>query len=224
MDEENEYIRYYAEDRVFEERTVELADNYAIVFINESACYKEITKYFNENKPEYITSEMPHYCFPIRNEYFAALARVKGDDKRHFAALCRMVLWNHYAEEFNLRRVVIKSSNCHKKESEGFSNDLLDEAIKNLNNAKAHFNNVEIKMNTLTKFEKVPVATVKLIHGRPIEDYTEAELIGLIRKANEQKKDIADLVSTSKRMAARDKELTEAITVYTEALDNLPTS
>lgn len=224
MDEDNEYIRYYAEDRVFEECTVVIAENYTLAFINDSSCYKQISDYFNENKPEYITSEMPHYYFPVKVEYFNALNKIKGDDKRHFAALCRMILWNHYAEEFNLKRVVIKSSNCHKKESEGFSNELLDEAIKNLNNAKEHFNNVEIKMNTLTKFEKVPVATVKLIHGRPVEDYTEAELIGLIRKANEQKKDIADLVSTSKRMAARDKELTEAITVYTEALDNLPTS
>lgn len=75
--------------------------------------------------------------------------------------------------------------------------------------------------NFISKFEDQALVTVKLIHGKPVEDYSEAELIDLIRKAKEQQSAISDLVDVSKRMADKHASIAKNIEVYVKALDAL---
>lgn len=82
-------------------------------------------------------------------------------------------------------------------------------------------NPMENTMTRLAQFEDVPSATPHLIHGKPAESYTEAELMGLIRKARKEQESLKDLADISTRVKAKVEALGEAIKVYVEALDGL---
>jgi hypothetical protein len=194
--------------------TVEIAYDYLLEFNNERVAYDTVTDYVNSNKPKTITTAFPYEYAKGRSSYLMFFRKVEQTDRPNFAALCRLLIWNHYAEEFELPRFDIQ---IKQKSSE----QLRTEIANHLTNAEQHFKNVENQMNTLTKYASETTTTVTLIHGKPVEDYNESELVELIRKARVAQKDISDLVDTSKRMKERHDKLAEDIKVYTEALDNL---
>lgn len=221
---------YYGEEHDFDQSTVDLADSYALVFVNERSCYELIKQWFNDTSNTDINTSFPYKNDYTRKEYLSCLNRVTVQrDKSNFAALCRMVIWNHYSELYSLRQIRIlvkKPVEQLSYEKSPFqtlnSEEFWKEIDNHTDNANQHLRNVENEMNTLTKFKDEVTKTVTLIHGKPVEDYTEAELVELIRKARQSQQDISDLVDTSKRMKERHEQLAKDILVYTEALDKLP--
>ena len=57
------------------------------------------------------------------------------------------------------------------------------------------------------------------VFGVEIDDMDEGQLIGLIRRLKDERKNIHDLVPESKRMKARDEALEEALSVVYAQLD-----
>jgi hypothetical protein len=73
-----------------------------------------------------------------------------------------------------------------------------------------------------TKYANVPHATVELIHGIPVENYKEQELVDLINKAQHELEQAKKLADVSTRMKNKCERLETNIKVYIEALDKLP--
>jgi hypothetical protein len=205
-------------DRVsFLTSTIELAKEYLIVLTNESYAYSHYCG-INKNQDFKLDYTMPYRFRCTAVEYGRIQNKIRDfDQKQKFSILCRLLIWNHYAEEFGLERTVIPV----KTNPEPTLDKLASDIQTHLEDAQQHFRKVENQMNTLTKFEKETTVTVTLIHGKPVEDYNESELVELIRKARAAQKDISDLVDTSKRMKDRHEKLTADIAIYTEALDSL---
>jgi hypothetical protein len=101
------------------------------------------------------------------------------------------------------------------------SENLLEEIQEHIDNSSKHFRKVENEMNTLDAYKDVPSANVQLIHGKPADKYTEAELMILIRNARKAQEDIKDLVETSKRVKSKHEALEANIAIYVAALDAL---
>lgn len=207
--------KFYGLTIVYSPVIVEIATQYINIVVNESKFYKAIERYM-ATKPKEVSTLMPYRldsseCSLCCKTYYQHLNATTSRDRANFAAICRILLWNYYAEKFDLLEYPISTT----------PSSLFEETQKHLNSANEHLTNVENKMNTLTQYENETLVTVDLIHGRPKDSYTEAQLIELIRKARAAQNDIADLVDTSKRMKERHEKLAQDIAVYTEALDNL---
>ncbi len=217
----NKCIEYYGVTSDYDEETVEVADNYCTVFVNESLCYEAVGRFFKNNPNTEINFDFPYKLDCTNSEYRSALKKLSKEGKANFAALCRVVIWNYYAEEFNIPRLPIKVRSKHTQPIDPDLDQLTDEINQHMANAEQSFKKVEIEMNTLTKYAKTPSVTVQLIHGRPADEYTEEELMALIRNAKASQESIADLVDTSKRMKEKSEQYSADIAVYVEALDNL---
>ena len=213
----------YEINHKFQPETLEIAEEYKLVAINSSEFYQNVSDYFS-----YCFTIKNHRClhngFPykvddIRRKYNRLFRKVCTNDRPHFNRLCRAFIYEYYFEQYVQPYV---SHTLKDEVNICVDADVLwDEIEEHIDNANQHFRKVENDMNTLTKFQETPFAEVSLIHGKPVEDYTESELVDLIRKARKNQADIADLVDTSKRMKAKHKELEDAITVYVAALDNM---
>jgi hypothetical protein len=174
-------------------KTVEIAYEYLLEFTNERAAYEAITRYVHLSKPTTITTSFPYDYEKGRSSYLKFLRQVEQTDKSNFAALCRILIWNHYAEEFELRLFDIQIK-------QKFSEQLRTEIDNHLNNAEQHLRFVENQMNTLTKYASETTTTVTLIHGKPVEDYKEYERLQLLSKAREAQQDTSHQIYTSKRI------------------------
>ena len=215
----------YEINHKFKPETVEIAEEYKLVAINSNEFYKEVVMYFDHMVTHYgakhlcLSNAFPYKTDSIRREYNRLFRKVCTNDRPHFNRLCRAFIYEYYFEQYVQPYV---SHTLKDEVSICVDADVLwDDIEEHIDKANQHFRKVESDMNTLTKFQETPFADVSLIHGKPVEDYTESELVDLIRKARKSQADIADLVKDSKRMAAKHKELEEAITVYVSALDNM---
>lgn len=229
-------VHPFLDDKAFLRETVELADNYVTTLVNESEAFRIYSEMHKVNLFK-LNSDLPYTIPATSREYNSILRRVDQQDKQKFALLCRLVIWNYYAEQFGLVRTVIPVKHWSEtlemydpfRDPEWKPEDSIrdlgtitqEQINQHLTKAEEHFRIVENEMNTLTKYKDVVVKEVTLIHGKPVDEYTEEELISLIRNAREEKNSIADLVNDSKRMAKRSETLTTNITVYTTALDSL---
>lgn len=206
---------FYGLEVEYLQETLDLAYNYLLEFSNEREAYDEICRFFKACKPKTISTGFMYEWSKGRRTYRSYFNKVDPTDKPNFAVLCRIVIWNHYAGEFELPVYKIKLKLTQSLD------DLKSEIDQHLLDAEQHFRDVGNQMNTLTKFANETTTTVTLIHGKPVEDYNESELVELIRKARVAQKDISDLVDTSKRMKERHEKLSKDIEVYTSALDSL---
>lgn len=192
----------------FKPETIEAAVMFKLHCVNERDFYNEVI-YFFKNLASVnigINNSFPYCIKCTEKEYKHYFNQINKTDTPHFARLCRVLIYEHYYEEFVKPFTVLS---------------LMDQVKIHLDKADKHFRGVENTMNTLTKYENKPTAMVHLIHGKPVEDYTEKELVSLIRKARQEQEDIKDLVATSERMKSKHTQLEEAIKVYVKALDNL---
>lgn len=213
----------------YSRETFELAATYVLELTNDGKYYSDVCEWFKHNTVLDSKVVPPHY-FPYKatgyyNSYTKALNKSPAQDRQKFAALVRQMLFNHYSESrFGVARS--DTFNIHfieeHQEPRTECNQPIQQQIANhLAKAEAHFTIVENKMNTLTKFEKQVSATVHLIHGRPADDYSESELMALIREAQKNKAALADLVDASERMKAKSAQYDADIAVYVAALDAL---
>lgn len=225
------------------EEFLEAVDDFVLSATNERDYYKLVSNWFKGNKK----LKQGLYGFPVANgisSLVPLLNKIRAlnfgmhgassEDKRTFV---QTMLYLHYVAEFvpeykHLRITDFYEIRRDKPEKyDPFSDteweppksteSALLEAEANIEKAQQHFKNVENTMNTLEKYKDKASAQVHLIHGRPVETYTESELMALIREAQKNKEAIADLVETSERMKAKSAQYDADIAVYVTALDAL---
>ncbi|MFM7812598.1 MAG: hypothetical protein ACKO7M_13055 [Acinetobacter junii] len=190
--------------------TIDLAEEYKIVLINERKYYLYVCDYLRKNSC-FLESDLEHYIDETRSNYFAIYRKVKEEDKRYFASLVRALIYEHYFEElvkphtnkplsYFLSKIYVLN-----KVNKTIPPILKDEKV--------------IVMDTIDKYKKEVSVNVQLIHGKPVELWTESELIAVIREARTEQNEIADLVETSSRMKAKHEQIEKDIAVYVSALD-----
>lgn len=214
------------------EEFLQAVDEYILAATNESNYYHSVQSWFDISYNRKLSSgfpvapQIPNLSIlinKIRKSDFGMY--IDFSEKRTFV---QTMLYLHYTAEFVPDYVDMRISDFYEitRKLEPVYDVFSDpnwepEVNEHIEQANQHFKIVENKMNTLTKFEKEVSATVHLIHGRPAEDYTESELMQLIREAQKNKAAISDLVETSERMKAKSEKYDADIKVYVEALDNL---
>lgn len=220
----------YTMNHEFDPRTLDTGDDYVVHVTNDPEFYRQYMAAVNGRKNIPASECMGFGNFGhIFREY---KAQVTFQDQKHFRKLVQNLLWVHYCDQFcdgGYRAMMARKHPIKVVEQKQKTDELYDLFInpdwlapqQHLDNAQQHFRNVENQMNTLSKFQDQASATVQLIHGRPAEDYTESELMELIRKAQSNQKAIADLVDTSERMKKKHEAYAEDIKVYVAALDRL---
>ena len=210
----------YVISHTFLPETIELAEEYKLIATNNSTYYFYFQSYLK--RTFYLTTDLNHYIDETRVNYFSCFSKVKEQDKRYFASLVRVLIYEHYFHDLVQPRTnknityFIEKIKVHEVKDK-----LLQEVDNHLANAEQHFKNVENIMNTLDKYKDQAKVEVTLIHGKPVELYTESELVSLIRDAKAKQQDIADLVDTSNRMKDKHEQLAKDIAVYVSALDSL---
>lgn len=208
----------YTINHEFDPRTLDIGDGYVTHITNERQFYFEYMAGVGKRKNIPASECLSFGDFgSVFREY---KAQVTFQDQKHFRKLVQNLLWLHYSEEFcdgEYRAMMLE----HKIKITDQNQNLQNEINQHLEDAQKHFRNVENQMNTLTQYQDQPSVTVHLIHGRPAKDYTESELMELIRKAQVNQKAIADLVDTSERMKKKHEAYAEDIKVYVAALDQL---
>lgn len=210
----------YTINHEFDPRTLDIGDDYVVHVTNDPEFYREYMAAVNGRK-NIPASECVSFgnfgC--IFREY---KAQVIFQDQKHFRKLVQNLLWLHYCDQFCYSDYrTMMSEHKIKVIPQPSTEELKTEINQHLEDAQQHFRNVENQMNSLSKFADQASATVQLIHGRPAEDYTESELMGLIRKAQDNQRAISDLVDTSERMKKKHEAYAEDIKVYVAALDRL---
>lgn len=237
-------VHPYLDGKTFLKETVELADNYVTTLVNESDAFRLYSDLNKANQFK-LDATLPYTIPATSREYNSILRKVDIQDRQKFALLCRLVIWNYYAEQFGLIHTVIpikhwsetlemydpfKDPNWEPSVSVNHSikplgtisvTQLAAEFIKVTEEEQLQLAEKVMNNNTLEKYKDVVVKEVTLIHGKPTEDYTESELIALIRGARAEQESIKDLISDSKRMRTRAETLATNISVYTTALDAL---
>jgi hypothetical protein len=177
--------------------------------------------------------------FPSKldTNYATWRSRSPKEDWDYFTELCCQMAFNYYAEEFLGLLLPFDHNIKRKHDPKEHAHELAlmigvdmatypDESViaqinQHFENANIHFRKVENDMNTLDAYIDVPSVQVQLIHGKPADKYTEAELMSLIRNARKAQDDIRDLVNTSTRVKAKHEALEANIAVYVAALDAL---
>lgn len=197
-------------NRAYLQSTIDIADNYVGVLVQDRSYYEKLTKLPIVNGRWNYTDIPEHPCFSV---YLTYKNLVHDSEKQYFNRVVKLILNNYYAEEFGLTPVKIHVTQETNYLSSSSSKKPIQ--VKKLKEA-------ELKVNTLKKYENQAKAVVTLIHGTPVEELTENDLIELIRVTRESKESIKDLIDDSKRMKEKYEKFEEDIKVYVEALDNLP--
>ena len=209
----------YVISHSFLPETLELAEEYVITATNEYNFYLHVCGYLKKTF-FFLGSDLCHYIDETKSEYMKILTRVNQQDKRYFASLVRALVYEHYFEEL-VKPHTNQPLSYFVSKIHVNTPDILEQINNHIHNAEKHLRTVENKMNTLTKYEDQVLVEVKLIHGKPVELWTESELITVIREARSEQREIADLVETSSRMKAKHEKLEKDIAVYVAALDAL---
>lgn len=195
-------------DHEYMQETVDIVDEYVSALVNHVDFYNVVCGLkIKDGRWDY---DLVPYS--LKQVYlYKYKSRVADVDKPKFKHLVKVAVNNYYSEEFGLRpaKILVKQK------------PVLDQTQDLIDSAKSKIRNVELKMNTLSKFENVVKAEVVLIHGTPVEELNEQDLINLIRKAKDEKAAIKDLIEDSKRMKEKYDTLSANIKIYSEALDSI---
>lgn len=201
--------------------TIDVALSYTEQFLKNNTDVLSI--YFCRTTIDKPTIDIPYRNIQNKGEYLKYFKRVHIDDRPYFATLCRIFIWNSYVTESKKVKIHIKGHkplivvpvqitdskpnlNCSVDLTDYFSTD------KETNSMS----------NTLTRFKDVVQQEVTLVHGRPHDEWTEEELIKLIRETSASIEAICDLIPVSRKMADKVAQYEENIKVYAALLDNLP--
>lgn len=212
----------YTINHEFDPKTIDIADQYVLEVTNESKFYKE---YMSAVGLKTNISARETLSFGDFSVLFHTYKNKVNDEDRHkFRNLVQNMLWKHYAEQFCDLEFIVRMIKEHPIRVTGPTPNaqLKVEIDQHIEKAQQHFDKVENFMNTLSAYQDKASATVTLIHGKPVENWTEAELVARIRDARAAQASIKDLVDTSTRMKAKYEQYEADIKVYTEALDKLP--
>lgn len=231
--------------------TISAAQNLVAEWTSNHDYYKKVESWFKRGKHNKLAASkrgnLPNdFPYDIGSSYLEIRKNTPKCDWDYFTDLCRQLAFNYYAEEFlelllpfdhgiKTRPSGIETvENCPLEISVDWamaqdftaqtqitSEKLLEEIQECIDHSSKHFRKVENEMNTLDAYKDVPSANVQLIHGKPADKYTEAELMGLIRNARKSQEDIKDLVETSKRVKSKHEALEANIAIYVAALDAL---
>lgn len=200
----------YVISHLFSPETIDLAEEYKIVLTNEHNYYLYVCDYLKRNS-YFLESDLEHSIDGTRLKYLVIYSKVKEEDKRYFASLVRALVYEYYFEE-------LVKPHVNKPLSYFLSKVCVLSKVNKvippiLENEKV------IVMDTIDKYKKEVSVNVQLIHGKPVELWTESELIAVIRKSRAEQSEIVDLVETSSRMKAKHEQLEKDISVYVAALD-----
>lgn len=173
----------YVISHSFLPETTDLAEEYKLTAINEQKYYKYFQTYL-ENDTHYLTNDLCHYIPETKLEYMRILGKVNQQDKRYFASLVRALIYEHYFEEL-VKPYVSKPLSYFLAKIDVLVkvNKVIPPILKN---------EQEIVMDTITKYKEQTSVNVQLIHGKPVELWTESELITVIREARSEQREIAD--------------------------------
>lgn len=205
-----------ATKHLYKPETFDVAQDYVLAAVNDGDLYKKICRWFSEYpEASFEGNFFPHISGDLSHYYRECKNKSHIHDRDFFVLMVKQILFNHYHEHFRGSYVPY----CHGLHFVEHSTK--EEIQTHTETSNDDFKLMENTLETLTEFKDVPSATVHLIHGRPAKDYTEAELMELIRKAQANQAAIADLVDTSARMKKKSEQFAADIKVYVEALDNL---
>lgn len=202
----------YVISHSFLPKTLELAEEYKIIAISERNYYLYVSDHLKRNS-FFLDNSLSHYVEETQVNYFYILAKVSLQDKRYFASLVRALIYEYYFEQLVKPHTDKPLSYFLSKIS----------VLSKLNKTIPPIleNEKVIVMDTIDKYKKETSVNVQLIHGKPVELWTESELVNVIREARAEQREIADLVETSSRMKAKHEKLEKDIAVYVAALDAL---
>lgn len=222
--------------------TIDAAQQLLAEWTSDHNYYASVSNWFGRGKHEKLLmrerGNLPiDFPYTFDDSYSKLRITTPKRDWDHFTDLCRQMAFNWYAEEFlglllpfdhNIKRKHGPKEHAHEL-ALMIGVDMAtypDESViaqinQHFENANIHFRKVENDMNTLDAYKHVPSVQVQLIHGKPADKYTEAELMALIRDARKAQDDIRDLVNTSTRVKAKHEALEANIAVYVAALDAL---
>lgn len=222
--------------------TISAAQQVVAEWTSDRNYYMNVENWFKKGKyKSFVMRERGNLLndFPLKldNNYATWRKNALKEDWNNFCELCRQLAFNYYVEEFLNLLLPFDHNIKRKQDPKEHAHELAlmigvdmatypDESViaqinQHFENANIHFRKVENDMNTLDAYKNVPSVQVQLIHGKPADKYTEAELMSLIRDARKAQNDIRDLVDTSTRVKAKHEALEANIAVYVAALDAL---
>ncbi len=150
-----------------------------------------------------------HKGYGIDSVYKSYLKLVHDEDHLYFAATVKACIYNLLHDKLRLPQI----------EWDGLVSQT--ESTLEIDNEESEMKTYEAKC-VVTGFEDKAKSTVDLIHGVPVNQLKEQDLIELITKAQEEIKAISHLALLSKRIENKVLKLQENIGEYVKVLDSLP--
>lgn len=141
--------------------------------------------------------------------YKSYLKLVHHEDRRYFAGTVRACIYNLLHDKLRLPQI----------EWDGLVSQT--ESTLEIDNEESEMKTYEAKC-VVAGFENKAKSTVDLVHGVPVNQLKEQDLIELITKAQEEIKAISHLALLSKRIENKVLKLEENIGEYVKVLDSLP--